>query len=118
MNSLHSELPYAHNEYDAAALNARRGGAVEAFASAFMDAQYLIGIRARLGWMWRFKELTKDLSAGYMEVVDSYIEPILERVIAKNREKGKTGEKTIEADNETLLDHLVKQTDGETRYFA
>ena len=116
MNSLHSALPHAHNEPNAAALNAQLGGAVEAFASAFMEAQYVVSLRSRIGPLWRFRELTTDRAAKHMEVVDAYIQPILERAIAKNKEggPGSVGEKAAEEDeNETLLDHLVKQTDGE-----
>ena len=123
MHSLHSDLPYAHNDPSSVlrTKGERPASSVEAFATAFLAAQCVVSMRSRVGWMWRFREITKDLSAEHMEVVDSYIQPILETAInKKNREKGVWEKEAMdnEDDNETLLDHLVKQTDGETHCAA
>ena len=111
MHSLRADLPYAHND-PASALVVRAENAEDGFSRAFLAAQYIISMRTRLGWMWRLKELTHDLTAEHMKVVDGYIQPILEQAIKKNKEKRAAGIEKAEED-ETLLDHLVKQTDGE-----
>lgn len=72
-------------------------------------------MRTRVGWFWHLQELLHDRSAEHMRVVDEFLQPILEEAIAKNRaakaQLEATGEKGSEED-ETLLDHLVKLTDG------
>ncbi|KAI1786668.1 hypothetical protein LXA43DRAFT_1098967 [Ganoderma leucocontextum] len=50
-----------------------------------------------------------------MKVVDAYLQLILEEAVRKNRAAaGKTEEGTEESDSETLMDHLVKQTEDPT----
>ena len=52
-----------------------------------------------------------------MKVVDAYLQPILEEAIRKNRNsagKGEKGQADVTDENETLLDHLVKYTDGKS----
>ena len=111
VHNMAADLPWAHND-PRAALNARAPSAIDAFATAFAGAQHVTSLRLRLGWMWRLQELTRDLAGEHMKVVDSYIQPILEQAIQKNRER-KAGLRLAEdEENETLLDHLVKLTEG------
>ncbi|RDX53659.1 cytochrome P450 monooxygenase pc-3 [Lentinus brumalis] len=113
VHSLKTDLPYAYND-PVAALVVRTPSAADRFAEAFLKAQAALAMRLRMGWVWRFSELTKDASADAMKEVDAYLQPILEEAIRKNRSQiGKSGaEKDQDAeDSETLLDHLVKLTD-------
>lgn len=114
VDSLKSDLPYAHNDQMAPKFNRERNVA-ERFSSAFAEAQALISQRSRVGWIWHVEEMLHDKSAEHMEVVDAYLKPILEEVVAKNRvakAQVKAGGEDEQNDDETLLDHLVKLTDG------
>ncbi|KAH9849997.1 cytochrome P450 monooxygenase pc-3 [Lenzites betulinus] len=113
VDSLKSDLPYAHNDQMTPKFNRERNVA-ERFSSAFAEAQALIAQRSRVGWIWHVEEMLHDKSAEHMEVVDAYLKPILEEVVAKNRvakAQVKAGDEDEQKDDETLLDHLVKLTD-------
>ena len=52
---------------------------------------------------------------GQRNIVDAFIEPILQDAIRKKEERQKAGlglDNKENEDDETLLDHLVKQTTG------
>ncbi|KAI0332390.1 cytochrome P450 monooxygenase pc-3 [Cubamyces sp. BRFM 1775] len=111
VNSLDSELPYAHNDPIAPKL-LREKDAAERFSAAFTGAQEVIAMREKIGWMWHLQELFHDKSEVHMRVVDAFLKPILEEAIAKNRAaKTRSDKFGDEEEEETLLDHLVKITD-------
>ena len=109
MHRLKTDLPYAYNDPIAAQV-VRTPSAADRFAEAFLDAQAALAMRLRKGWVWHFSELTKDASAKAMKEVDAYLKPILEEAIRKNKSQISVGNE--DAENETLLDHLVKLTKG------
>ena len=109
MHSLKTDLPYAYNDPIAAQV-VRAPSAADRFAEAFLNAQAALAMRLRKGWVWHFSELTKDASAKAMKEVDAYLKPILEEAIRKNKSQISIGNE--DAENETLLDHLVKLTKG------
>lgn len=113
VHSLKSDLPYAYNDQTGKQI-VRIPSAADRFAEAFMGAQYAIAMRLRKGWTWRLEELHRDASAEHMKVVDAYIQPILEEALRKNRAAiGKAQTKSEDGEeNETLLGHLTKLTDG------
>lgn len=114
VHSLKSDLPYAYNDPLVPRI-AQRANAADRFSAAFAGAQHLIAMRSRTGWTWRLKELFYDSTKEHMAVVDEYLKPILEEAIRKNRHSIGKGEKAQNGEsdeNETLLDHLVKYTDG------
>ncbi|KAI0772038.1 cytochrome P450 monooxygenase pc-2 [Trametes elegans] len=113
VNSLETDLPYAHNDPVAPRLEGELSVA-ERFSAAFAGAQHVIAVRSRIGWGWPLNEIRRDHSAEHMTIVDAFLEPILREAIMKNRAaKGRVvGPEKDEADeSETLLDHLVKFTD-------
>ncbi|KAH9894450.1 cytochrome P450 monooxygenase pc-3 [Cubamyces lactineus] len=111
VNSLDSELPYAHNDPIAPKL-LKEKDAAERFSAAFTGAQEVIAMREKIGWMWHLQELFHDKSEEHMRVVDAFLKPILEEAIAKNRAaKARSAKFGEEDEEETLLDHLVKITD-------
>ena len=70
-------------------------------------------MREKIGWMWHLQELFHDKSEVHMRVVDAFLQPILEEAIAKNRAaKTRSAKFGDDEEEETLLDHLVKITDG------
>ena len=65
--------------------------------------------------MWPIKEIFKSEPAKHMTVVNAFIEPILQEALRKNEARAKTDAQFHGKENqeeETLLDHLVKQTSG------
>ncbi|KAI0637980.1 cytochrome P450 monooxygenase pc-3 [Trametes polyzona] len=113
VNALKSDLPYAYNDAVAPRF-AREPNAAERFSTAFAGAQELIAWRTRVSWFWHLEELFRDPTGEHLQVVDEFLNPILEEAIAKNRaakaqDQGEGGDK--QKDDETLLDHLVKLTD-------
>ena len=115
MHSLKTDLPYAYNDPIAAQV-VRAPSAADRFAEAFLNAQAALAMRLRKGWVWHFSELTKDSSAEAMKEVDAYLQPILEEAIRRN--KTQIAGKAKDAEDETLLDHLVKLTDSSSLSFC
>lgn len=129
VNSLDAGLPYPANFRPLAASGSGGtegtdlGSAAEVFARAFGEALWWISVRSRIGDVWPLWEIFEDKTKKHMEVVNAYIEPILQEALSKkitNMEQmgeERTGQKTDGKegikDDETLLDHLVKYTDGE-----
>jgi hypothetical protein len=109
VHSLDAPLPYPHAppKDDSAS-----------FAAAFGKAQELLMIRFGLGHFWSFVEMFSDRTGADMQVIDAYVRPILREKLDEKRrldkiKKDTTGE-VLEDGSETLLDHLVQFTDGES----
>ncbi|KAF9007213.1 CYP63 cytochrome P450 monooxygenase-like protein [Cyathus striatus] len=116
VNSLESSLPYPENAPPY--LNSQmHNEPANIFAKAFRDAQWVIAVRERCGWAWPLLEITKNKTAQPMSIINAHIEPIINEALRKKEAAVKEGlweEKTIGssevADDETLLDHLVRIT--------
>ena len=132
MHSLSTGLPYPHTAPSAASPASRPLSFAEQFSNAFSRAQTVIAARARVGKkLWPLGEMRRDEARAPMQVVDAFLGPILKDALAKERRRrgmasveakvqgSSIGEMTAAgADGEveedaTLLDHLVKITDGE-----
>lgn len=89
----------------------------DAFAEAFRDAQVAVSNRSRLIWLWPWAELFGSRTSKQMEVVDAYLDPILEKAVEKAKVYKKMGDaagKEAGESNEegTLLDQLARYTTG------
>ena len=122
VNSVEAGLPYPENHrlYNTSAL-AKDISLPERFARAFADAQWDIARRIQFGGVWPLTEITGDKTKGSMEIVNAYLNPILAEAV--RRKRAYLAERKIQSDlsgyrreelkeEETLLDSLVKQTDG------
>lgn len=93
----------------------RRESAMAHFGEALEEAQKVLGDRALSGPMWPLLELWGDRTETPMRIVREFVQPILDDAIRKKRGKGENcdvaAKEEIE-DDETLLDYLVKQTEG------
>ena len=110
VDTLHAPLAYAHNSPLHSSTDAKPHSSTQ-FAKAFSQAQSQIALRSRLAGMWPLAEFWKDKTEDSMKVIYDFIDPILKKALVK---KGRAGNK-LDADasqSETLLDHLVGQTDG------
>jgi len=87
------------------------------FSQAFGKGQTLVALRARIGVYWPLAEFWRDLVNEQREIVNKFIDPILDEAVVKNKAKksalGDSKDTTEVKDDETLLDHLVNFTEGE-----
>jgi hypothetical protein len=114
VHSLKASPPYPHNvTLPPASTNTDR--TVSAFSQAFLGAQEAIMDRERFGWIWPLSEIWEDKTRKPMQIVDGYIEPIIQEALAKKKagtfDTKDTGDHLDEG--ETLLDHLIRVTEGE-----
>ncbi|KAJ3800615.1 cytochrome P450 monooxygenase pc-1 [Lentinula aff. detonsa] len=85
------------------------------FSNAFLEAQEAVGSRERFSMIWPMLEIHKDKTEEPMKIINAFIQPIVNEAVAKMKSQNKLGETKGSVDkideHETLLDHLVKQTD-------
>lgn len=121
LSSLREELPFPRGSDKARGQDdASSKGLAARFSKAFLAAQFYMEKRTRRGEMWPLWEMKGDATRESMAVVEQFLNPIISDIL---REKGKTGtdssvlrrkdddEDGLE-EEETLVDHLVKQTNG------
>lgn len=79
----------------------------DAFSDAFLAAEAALARRIRIGPAWPLAEFWEDEVKKHMAVVNSFVEPIIERVLnAKGQKSSEEG-----GDEDTLLGNLVQLTD-------
>lgn len=115
VHSLSSQLPYPKSS----GRPAPPPTPADAFATAFLQAQVVAGDREKRGWTWPLWEMWRDGLKEPMKVVSAYVDPIVQEVVRKHKERVKAGQEpettdklTEAGEGETLLEHLVKTTSG------
>ena len=118
VNSAEAGLPYPENHHLYGS-DVSRISTPERFARAFGDAQWDIATRLRTGFVWPLREFSGDRTKKPMEIVNAYLDPILAEALRKKKASQGSGpvypgerEKKEITEDVTLLDHLVKQTEG------
>jgi hypothetical protein len=84
----------------------------EAFSRALIGAETVLSDRLYTGELWLLQEFFKDKSEPYMEVINGFLNPILEEGLAKHAAKTEAG--LIDNERRTLLDSLLQETTGWT----
>lgn len=116
VHSLKSGLPYPAKATSYSGSSTRALDSADEFAKAFLDAQESIAQRSRLGSLWPLWEMFGNKASSPMKIVNKYLDPILTSALENRTSPSVTvssPEKLDEIDeDETLLDHLVKVTDG------
>lgn len=112
VHSLTAGLPYPHNaSYVPTTVQTPEKRLANDFSAAFLEAQFTISQRERLGWVWPLFEMFGDMTKKPMKVVNAFIEPIIADAIRKKESAvHDEKEKNTESYNGTLLDHLVQVT--------
>lgn len=82
------------------------------FAAAFTAAQHALARRNMVGGSWPLFELFRDPTREPMKVVNALLDPILKDAIAKQNASQGLPDTDKDTEDETLLDHLVRQTTG------
>jgi hypothetical protein len=82
----------------------------EAFSRALVGAETVLMDRFNCGELWCLQEFFKDKSESYMEVINEFLNPILEECLAKHAARDDAGE--VDDEEKTLLDSLLQKTTG------
>lgn len=109
VHSLSAPLPYPHNSLRNLPQALPRPS--DRFATAFGEAQIVSAVRTRIGKLWPLAEIFKDKTKESMVIINEYIDPIIKEALEKKRLKPDS-QKRDPSVPETLLDHLVRNTDG------
>lgn len=82
----------------------------EAFSQALIGARTVLSDRLNTGEPWLLLEFFKDKSEPYMEVINGFLNTVLEECLVKHTVKTKAG--LTDREGETLLDSLLRETTG------
>lgn len=124
VHSLKSGLPYPANATTPYSGSSSAGtiDSADAFAKAFQSVQEALSQRARLGPFWKLWEMKGNTTTEPLKVVSAFIDPILAAALEKKGSSPSQATGTEKAgeieDDETLLDHLVRFTDGNVSFVA
>ena len=83
------------------------------FVNAFALGQLHSARRARLGIHWRFLEMKRDEVAVQRKLVNEFVDPIIDEVLQRQTGKSENSVDREEEEEETMLEHLVRHTQGE-----
>ena len=111
LQTLDSELLYPHTKsHSCNQAPARELTQEEAFSQALVGAETVVSDRLYLGDPWPLLEFFKDKSEPHMEVINKFLNPILEEGLAKHAAETKAG--LTDREGETLLGSLLRETTG------
>ena len=108
VQSLSADLPYPSI---AKAATSRRVHPSDSFANAFQKAQVASAARSRFGQFWPLIEFWENKVEKEIQTVFDYVDPIVKRALETKKVK-ELSKVEGEDEDETLLEHLVKLTDG------
>ena len=117
--SLDAPIPYPSTYQRATSMLADHSNAAavhpaDRFVRAFQAGQEATAMRSRFLQSWPLAEFWGDKVERQLDAVHRFIDPIVEDALRRKAERSVEGE-DIEKDvldDETLLEHLVKLTDG------
>ena len=81
-----------------------------AFAQALVNVEKVLYNRLNVGELWPLQEFFKDKTEPYMEVINTFLSPLLEEGLAKHAAQTEAG--VVDNEGKTLLDSLLQETSG------
>jgi len=112
LQTLDSEPPYpCAGPHSGNQASAKEMTKEEAFFHAMIGAQTVMSDRLYMGPAWHLAEFVKDKTEPHMEVINGYLNSILEDGLAKHAANTKAG--LTDREGETLLDSLLRETTGQ-----
>ena len=108
VQSLSADLPYPSTYRGA---TNHRVHPSDSFAEAFQKAQVASAARSRFGQFWPLIEFWESKVEKEIQTVFDYVDPIVKRALETKKMKELSKVET-EDEGETLLEYLVKLTDG------
>lgn len=115
VDSLSGDLPFPFNANQLA--DSAGTNFAEEFAAAFRHTQVILSDRILLQGIWPFTEMFADRTEKPMKVVRNLLEPILKDALDKEEVRKARGDQDVKDDDDTLLGHLVRETQGMLRIF-
>ena len=112
MRSLSAALPYPPKG-DSSNASAAHAELTNKFSGDFLQAQIATANRSRFGKTWPLWEFWDDQVAGHMKSIDELIGRLCREAMQRKSDIEKAG-KLDDEEEETLLEHLVKLTDGKS----
>ncbi|KAF5365393.1 hypothetical protein D9757_011671 [Collybiopsis confluens] len=114
-DTLQDDLPYAYSHLGNQSTTTQTRSS--RFLEAFVDAQFLVANRGNLSSYWPLLEIFKDKTAQPMQVVRDFLDPIVVKALDRNKKQSLNDPRNSKegqdiGDNDTLLDYLVKVTNG------
>jgi len=111
--SLEAGLPYPTYKTNP---NSFKSHPSNIFVDAFSKGQHATAMRARAGVFWRIFEPWKDSVVSYRDILDEYVQPLVQEALRRRDTIGRL-EAGMENENETLLDHLARDSRGDIASF-
>ncbi|GJJ08887.1 hypothetical protein Clacol_003107 [Clathrus columnatus] len=112
VHSLAAPLPYAHNSPRKTDDNNKVLHKNDRFAKALAEAQAETALRTKLGDLWPLRDIFGDRIQDSMAIINEYIDPILQEALENRKPNGgDTRAENLQGGPETLLSHLVQETD-------
>lgn len=108
--SLSAGLPYPPNT-PRARDHSHDSDLANRFARSFLQAQELSSRRSRYTKAWPLLEFWNNKVDEHVKVMDEFIGPLLNEALAKKSKQVEEKDEEV-GEDETLLEHLVKLTDG------
>ena len=108
VQSLSADLSYPST---AKATTSRKVHPSDPFANAFQKAQVASAARSGFGQFWPLVEFWESKVEKEIQTIFDYVDPIVKRAIEAKKVK-ELSKVECEDEDETLLEHLVKLTDG------
>ena len=69
-----------------------------------------------MGAEWALTEFTRDKIVPFRSVMDEFTEPLMKAALENRQKEVLSGVKSADGQEETLLAHLVKNTQGDAVY--
>lgn len=111
LDTLHGALPQPGQSSSLSGKSCTPMDEFGSFAQAFEVSQEIIVERTRRGYFWPAFQLFKDDVEPHAKVIDTFLEPMITRVLENKQQMRKAG-MTSTVEHSTFLEYLADNTEG------